>query len=111
MLHWVRGAALCAVLMGAWLGAAWSASAQEPAEGDAKLVGVVNVNTATPEQLDLLPGVGPKIAGAIIAYRDQNGGFEIPSELTAVRGIGERALARMRPFVAVDGETTAQPVP
>ena len=81
------------------------------AEADAKLTGVVNVNTATPEQLDLLPGVGPKLAGAIIAYRDQNGGFESPSELTEVRGIGERALARMRPFVTVDGETNAQPVP
>ena len=72
--------------------------------------GVVNVNTATPEQLALLPGVGPTRAAAIIQARE-NRPFRTVQELMRVRGIGRATLEQLRPYVTVDGETTlSQPI-
>ncbi len=68
--------------------------------------GVVNLNTATVEQLQLLPRVGPSLAARIVAFREANGAFKKVDELVAVRGIGEKALANMRPYLAVKGPTT-----
>jgi len=80
-----------------------------PAEDDApRLVGIVNINTATPEQLELLPGIGEARANAVVAIRKQRGGFKSIEELTEVKGIGPAALERLRPFVSTEGKTTAQ---
>jgi len=73
-----------------------------------RLVGVVNINTATPEQLELLPGIGEARAKAVVAMRKQRGGFKSVDELTEVKGIGEVALKRLQPFVRTEGKTTAQ---
>jgi competence protein ComEA len=62
---------------------------------------LVNLNTATAEQLDTLPGVGPTTAAAIIAYRDQNGPFTSVDQLLDVRGIGEAKLEQLRDLVTV----------
>lgn len=70
--------------------------------------GVVNVNTATAEQLQLLPRIGPAMAQRILDFRDSNGPFQSTDELIAVRGIGERSLEQLRPFVSTDGATTLQ---
>ena len=67
--------------------------------------GAVNVNTASSEQLQLLPGVGPALAERIIAFRDANGPFEKVDELVAVRGIGEKSLAKLRPYIVTTGKT------
>lgn len=67
--------------------------------------GVVNVNTATAEQLALLPGVGPSRAQSIIEAR-QRRPFRRVNELIRVRGIGRATLQRLRPYVRVNGETT-----
>ena len=72
----------------------------------AELSGVVNVNTATVEQLVMLPGIGESKAGAILASRAERGRFESLDELLEVKGIGERALERIRPFVTLTGSTT-----
>ncbi len=69
--------------------------------------GVVNINTATAEQLELLPGVGPARAAAIVAHRKQHGPFERAEDLVAVSGIGNKALARMKSHVVTRGKTTA----
>lgn len=68
--------------------------------------GVVNINTADAAALSLLPGVGPSTAGRIVEFRTENGEFESPTDLMLVRGIGERSFERMRPYVAIEGETT-----
>ena len=79
------------------------------AAGDsATLTGTVNVNTATADQLQLLPGIGESRARAVIEMRKQRGGFKSVAELTDVKGIGEAALAKLRPFARVEGKTTAQ---
>jgi len=60
---------------------------------------VVNINTAGPEELDRLPGVGPATAQKIIEYRNQIGRFTSIEQLEEVRGIGPKKLEQMRPFV------------
>lgn len=75
------------------------------------LVGVVNVNTATPEQLELLPGVGPSRARAIVEHRKEHGAYAKVDDLVNVSGIGEKALEQMRAHCAVQGKTTAKVQP
>ena len=59
----------------------------------------VPVNTASASELEKLPGIGPKLAESIIAYRKQSGHFSSVEELLEVKGIGPAKLGRMRPFV------------
>lgn len=63
--------------------------------------GVVDVNTATAEQLDTLPGVGPATAQAILDERDRRGRFDSVEDLLDVRGIGEAKLEALRDLVTV----------
>jgi len=63
--------------------------------------GPVDVNTATVDQLDVLPGVGPTTAAAIVAYRDQHGPFQTVDQLGEVRGIGPSKLDAIRGLVVV----------
>jgi len=66
----------------------------------------VNVNTATVAQLQLLPRVGPALAGRIVEFRTANGPFKAPEELMRVKGIGEKSFTLLEPYVGVKGETT-----
>ncbi|MER5215859.1 ComEA family DNA-binding protein [Streptomyces sp. NPDC002838] len=61
--------------------------------------GPVSLNTATVDQLDTLPGVGPVLAQHIIDYRAQHGGFRSVDELREVNGIGDRRFADLRNLV------------
>lgn len=70
------------------------------------LTGVLNVNTASEEELTMLPGVGESRAKAIVRLRDQRDGFSSAEELVDVRGIGERSLQKLRPFVSFSGDST-----
>ena len=68
--------------------------------------GVVNVNTATAQQLQLLPRIGPSVAQRILDYRKENGKFDSVEDLMLVRGIGEATLDLLVPYVALEGDTT-----
>jgi competence ComEA-like helix-hairpin-helix protein len=63
----------------------------------------LDLNRATAEDLQLLPGVGPKLSERILAERDK-GAFTSVDDLRRVAGIGPKTLARLRPFVTVSGE-------
>jgi competence protein ComEA len=62
---------------------------------------VINLNTATVQQLDTLPGVGPVRAAAIVAWRNANGKFTSVDQLGEVDGIGPARLEKLRPLVRV----------
>ncbi|MBN2983263.1 ComEA family DNA-binding protein [Cohnella algarum] len=77
-----------------------SAAAGEQA-APAVVSGRMNINAATAEQLDELPGIGPSKANAIVEYREANGRFKTVEELKNVKGIGDKLFADIRDWVAI----------
>jgi len=71
-----------------------------------KILGVLglllNLNTATVQQLDGLPGIGPVLAQRIVEFREKKGGFRRVEELLAVPGISERKWQEIRTLVTVE---------
>ena len=66
-------------------------------------MGLININTATLQQLDMLPGIGTVRAQAIIDYREANGPFQTVEDLLNVDGIGEKTLAKFIDYITVGG--------
>lgn len=62
----------------------------------------IGLNSATLEQLERLPGVGPSMAAKILLYRQQSGGFAKIDDLALVPGIGPKKLAKLTPFVSLN---------
>ncbi|MEV0418818.1 ComEA family DNA-binding protein [Streptosporangium canum] len=81
------------------VGAAGPAAAAPPMADPAPVV--LDLNTATPEQLEQLPGVGEVLARRIVEYRDGHGGFRTVEQLREVSGIGDRKYAEIREKVHV----------
>ena len=73
------------------------------------LDGVVNLNTATPDLLELLPGIGPAKVRGIVVYR-QRRPFRTIDELVRIKGIGRKMVRRLRRHLAVSGPSTARAV-
>jgi competence protein ComEA len=67
----------------------------------------VDLNTATVEQLTVLPGVGPALAARIIEYRKKSGAFHSAEELLNVRGIGEKKFKKIEARLTVSGPPKA----
>ncbi len=76
------------------------------ANADEENSGVVNINTASAEQLQLLPRVGPALADRIIEFREANGSYRTVDEIVAVKGIGEKSFEKLEPFIVTSGATT-----
>jgi competence protein ComEA len=68
----------------------------------------VNLNTATPAELERLPGIGAALAARIVEYREKNAGFKKVEELMNVRGIGEKAFLNLKPQITVTPPKTAE---
>lgn len=76
-------------------------AAPQSAQSGDPATGLVNINTATSEQLQTLPGVGPVTADAIIGWREAQGSFARIEDLLNVDGIGDKTLAKLVPLVTV----------
>jgi competence protein ComEA len=109
----VRGAlvvAFCLTLMGADAGCvklprrvrvlrSESDTAAQPTSNDAPRI---NINTATPAELERLPGIGPSLAARIIEQRTRYGPFRRVEHLLIIPGISERRFAEMRPYIKIE---------
>lgn len=73
-------------------------AAPSSAEGGTE---TVNINTASPEELQAIPGVGPSKAEAIAAYREENGPFQGIEDITNVSGIGEKTFEKIKSSISV----------
>lgn len=72
-----------------------------PTTGSAASQQLINVNTATPTELEELPGIGPVLAEAIVSYREEHGPFTSVEQLEDVSGIGPVTLGEIRDLVTV----------
>ena len=77
-------------------------------QGHPSAEGQININTASAEELDELPGIGPVKAAAIISWREENGPFRYPEDLIRVSGIGEKTLEKLLNRITVGGEWDAE---
>ncbi len=67
----------------------------------------ININTASAEELDKLPNIGPARAAVIIAYRESQGGFQSIEELKNIKGIGDKTFEDLKDLVTI-GETVGE---
>ncbi|HEX7480359.1 MAG TPA: helix-hairpin-helix domain-containing protein [Polyangiales bacterium] len=81
-------------------------AAAAPVAAPAAADGVININTASAEELDRLPGIGPSRAEAIVALRTKLKRFEHLEDLMRVKGIGRATFRKLRPLLRLDGTTT-----
>ena len=70
------------------------------------VTGKLNINTATEEQLMLLPTVGPSTAVRVVTWRKKNGGFKRTADLRRVKGFGYKTFKRLEPYLDIKGEST-----
>ena len=80
-----------------------------PAAASAPTKPAINLNTATVDQLETLPGIGRKTAERIIEYRTKAGSFKRIEELMNVKGIGEKSFLKLKPLIAVQPRTDKAP--
>ena len=98
---------ICGTLLSALPAAAQSAAA--PAAQTPPAKPALNLNTATIDQLETLPGIGRKTAERILEYRTKSGGFKRIEDLMNVKGIGEKSFLKLKPLIAVPQKTDKAP--
>lgn len=102
------------ILVAALAVSAASAYAQaQPRKASAKATATasapVNLNSATPAQLETLPGIGAAAAKRIVEYRQKNGAFKKIEELMNVKGIGEKSFLKLKPLITVGSDKAEKP--
>jgi competence protein ComEA len=99
---------LCSIVaLGALFGAQALAQSAKTAPPDVRPAAVVNLNTATVSELEVLPGIGARTAARIVEYREKKGPFKKIEELMNVQGVGEKSFLKLKPQITV----TAKPEP
>ena len=86
---------------GVAIGAQESTPRTQAPKANAAAASTVNINTATPAQLQKLPGIGAATATRIVEYRQKNGPFKKAEELMNIRGIGEKSFLKLKPLIVV----------
>jgi competence protein ComEA len=77
--------------------------------GHHELSGKLNLNTATEDQLMVLPSVGPAKAERIVTWRKKNGAFKRTADLRRVKGFGYKTFKKLEPYLDIKGDTTLAP--
>ena len=75
---------------------------EKTAAEEARSESLVNINTADPEELKTLPGIGDSKARSIVAYREKNGAFGTIEDIKNVDGIGDGVFAKLEDCIKVD---------
>lgn len=107
MVNIFKGIALAAIIITSGFASATSYTVNQEKEKSQQSQSTeqndqrININTATLEELDKLPRIGPAIGKRIIAFREEHGGFKAPEELMNVSGIGEKTFARLKDLIKV----------
>ncbi|MEO8678288.1 MAG: helix-hairpin-helix domain-containing protein [Vicinamibacterales bacterium] len=73
----------------------------QPPAAETEKKATLNLNTATQQQLEALPGIGPKTAERILEFRQKNGAFKKVEELMNIKGIGEKGFLKIKPLISV----------
>ena len=88
---------------------ATTAQAPQSAASAAPSKPLINLNTATVEQLETLPGIGRKTAERILEHRTKTGSFKRIEELMNVKGIGEKSFLKLKPLIVVTAKPEKAP--
>ena len=99
--------AICGAILTASPG--YTSTTPQAAAPAAQAAPALNLNAATVDQLETLPGIGRKTAERIIEYRTKNGGFKRIEDLMNVKGIGEKSFLKLKPLIAVPTKTDKAP--
>jgi len=101
--------AICGAILTASPGYTSTTQQAAPPATQAASAPAINLNAATIDQLETLPGIGRKTAERIIEYRTKNGGFKRIEDLMNVKGIGEKSFLKLKPLSAVPLKTDKAP--
>lgn len=101
--------AICGTIL--FAAPAFATTTQQAAPAAASTAGkpAINLNAATIDQLETLPGIGRKTAERIIEYRTKSGGFKRIEDLMSVKGIGEKSFLKLKPLVVVPAKSDKAP--